>query len=250
MSSTSVKQSRATAIRLSVPVVLGAIVVVSAGLHAAVALSVSSPWIVPDELIYSELAKSLGEGGLPRIRDEVSFAYGLGYPALLAPVWAAFDDVATAYAVAKVLNALVLSLTAVPAYFLTRRFVTSSYALAVGALAVSVPSMLYAGTLMTEVAFYPTFVLALLGIAYALERPTLAAQAAALGAIALASAVKMLAVVLVIAYMVAIVLYQWLESRDRSQLRQRLTAYAPTGSCLPGSSLLRYPPLHCWVEAP
>ena len=103
--------------------VLGAVVFLATALHALFALRSPSIWIVPDELIYSELAKSLGEGGLPKIRGEVSFAYGLGYPLLLAPVWAAFADVETAYAVAKVLNAFLLSLAAVPSYFLSRRFV-------------------------------------------------------------------------------------------------------------------------------
>ena len=50
----------------------------------------------------------------------------------------------------------------------------------------AIPSMLYAGTLMTEVALYPTFVLALLAITVALERPKPMTQLAALAAIALA----------------------------------------------------------------
>ncbi len=114
MSDTRLVQSRAAR---PLGYVLGAVVFLATALHALLALRSPSIWIVPDELIYSELAKSLGEGGLPKIRGEVSFAYGLGYPLLLAPVWAAFADVETAYAVAKVLNAFLLSLAAVPAYF-------------------------------------------------------------------------------------------------------------------------------------
>ena len=97
---------RAVTLRFSVPLVLGAIVTTATAVHAMLALRSPSPWIVPDELIYSELAKSLGEGDLPSIRDEISFGYGLGYPALLAPIWAVFDDATKAYALAKVLNAL------------------------------------------------------------------------------------------------------------------------------------------------
>ncbi|MCS7008259.1 MAG: hypothetical protein NZL88_11960 [Gaiellaceae bacterium] len=92
---------RALPPRLPVAPALAGIVLVAATVHAAIALRSPSPWIVPDELIYAELAKSLGEGGAPRIRDEVSFDYGLGYPLLLAPIWTAFDHVPTAYAAAK-----------------------------------------------------------------------------------------------------------------------------------------------------
>jgi len=237
LSSTSVRsvgETKVTSLPISVRGVLCLTVIAVTVLHAVVALRSPSPWIVPDELIYSELAKSLGQGGLPQIRGEISFAYGLVYPALLAPVWAIFDDVSTVYAVAKVLNALILSLTVVPAFFLARRFVNERCALVVALLSVAVPSMLYAGTLMTEVALYPAFVLALLGIAAALERPAIATQAAALGAIGLASAVKMLAAILVVAYVSAVFLYHWLDTHDGFQWRGRLKAYTPTWIVLGG----------------
>ena len=47
-----------------------------------------------------------------------------------------------------------------------------------GCVVGSVPSLLYAGMLMTEVALYPSFVLAFLAIAVALERPTAVTQVA------------------------------------------------------------------------
>jgi hypothetical protein len=223
---------RVEPIRLPVPLVLGTIVTVATALHATLALRSPSPWIVPDELIYSELAKSLGEGSLPRIRGDVSFDWGLGYPALLAPVWAVLDDVTKAYAVAKILNALVLSLTAVPAYFLARRFVTEGHALVAAGLSVALPSMLYAGTLMTEVALYPVVVMSLFAMAVALERPELRIQAAALGAIALACTIKTLAVVLLPAYIAAICLYQGLDARGSRRWRAGMRDYAPTGFVL------------------
>ncbi|MDQ3380632.1 MAG: hypothetical protein M3546_09985 [Actinomycetota bacterium] len=226
--------SRTVPLRHTVAVVLGVTVLLSTVVHAVLALNSPSPWIVPDELRYSELAKSLADGGLPKIRDEVSFGFGLGYPALLAPLWASFDNVAHAYAVAKVLNALILSITAVPAYFLARRFVTDSSALVVAAMSVSLPSLLYAGTLMTEVALYPAFVLALLGITAALERPSVINQTVALGTIGLASVVKVLGAMLLVAYLVAIFLYHWLDTRQGSQWRLRLRMYRQTLIALSG----------------
>jgi hypothetical protein len=218
---------RAEVLRLPVGVFLAGFVVLSAALHAALALRVQSPWIVPDELIYAELAKSIAGGGLPAIRDEVTFVYGVGYPALIAPAWL-LDDVESAYAVAKVLNAALMSLAAIPAYFLARRFVDERSALVVAALAVGIPSLLYSGMLLTEVALYPTFLLALLAVTAAVERPTLFTQGAALAVIALAVAIKVVAAVLVVAYVAAVVLFTWLETRDRAALRARLRPYAAT----------------------
>lgn len=232
MSLPAATSAPASPIRISVPVALSMTVIVVSALHVILALRIPSPWIVPDELRYAELAKSLADGGLPRIRDEITWEYGLGYPALLAPIWALFEDVTTAYSAAKVLNAVVLGLTAVPAYFLARRFVPERPALIAAALSVSVPSLLYAGTLMTEVALYPAFVLALLAIAVALERPTAVTQVAALGAIALASMVKVLAVTLLIGYVTAVLLYHWLDTRRGRQWRDRLRAYRPTWAAL------------------
>ena len=48
--------------RAAVAIGLAAIVAVATIVHTVLALGLPSPWIVPDELIYSELAKSLGAG--------------------------------------------------------------------------------------------------------------------------------------------------------------------------------------------
>ena len=77
-----------------------------------------------------------------------------------------------AYAAAKGINALVMSLAAIPAYFLARRVLGTWLSLAAAALAVAIPSMVYTGTLMTENAFYPVFLAAVLALVVWLDRPT------------------------------------------------------------------------------
>ena len=57
-----------------------------------------------------------------------------------------------------------MSLAAMPAYFLARRLMGQRLALLAALLAVAIPSMVYTGTLMTENAFYPLFLLAVLGL--------------------------------------------------------------------------------------
>ena len=74
-----------------------------------------------DELIYSELAKSLAGGGRFLLRGEHTAAYGFVYPALISPAWALFDAIPQAYAAAKAINSFVVSLSAIPAYLLARR---------------------------------------------------------------------------------------------------------------------------------
>ena len=215
--------------RARVPVVLGVTVAIAAIAHAALALRSLAPWIVPDELIYSEIAKSLGDGSPPKVRDEVTFEWGLGYPALLAPIWAVVDDVERAYAVAKAWNALILASTAIPAYMLARRFTSEGHALVAAALSVSIPPMLYAGTLMTEVALYPAFVLAVWAIARAVEAPSTRTQLVALGVVGLACMVKSLSSVLIAALVAAIVLYHALDrGRAGESFPKRLRPYAVT----------------------
>ena len=94
---------------------------------------------------------------------------------LIAPGLAALRAVPDAYAAAKAINAVLMSLAAVPAYFLARRLLAPPLALVVAALTVLVPSMLYTGTLMTENAFYPLFLVVALALVATLERADAAA---------------------------------------------------------------------------
>ena len=50
-------------------------------------------------------------------------SYGVVYPVLVSPAYRAFSSVPDAYAAAKGINSILMSLAAVPAYFLARRVV-------------------------------------------------------------------------------------------------------------------------------
>jgi hypothetical protein len=151
---------------------LGGIVVASVGVRIALARRMVAPWIMVDELIYSELAKSFAAHGQFLVRDVPSHGYGFVYPVLISPAWRVFSSVTDAYAAAKTINCVLMSLTAVPAYFLARRVVRPGLALLAATLAVAVPSLVYTGTLMTENAFYPLFTVCALLLVLVLERPT------------------------------------------------------------------------------
>lgn len=198
---------------------LAGLVAVSTGIRYAIGRRAVAPWIMVDELVYSELAKSFADSGRFLVRDHATAAYGIVYPVLLAPAWALFKAVPDAYAAAKAINALVMSLTAVPAYLLARRLLRPPLALLAAALTVSVPSMLYTGTLMTENAFYPVFLLAVLAVVAWLERPTAGWTAAVLALAALAYLTRAQALALGPAIVTAPPLYLWAQRRGWRSLR-------------------------------
>ena len=183
------------------------LVSLSSLIRAVIGLRVASPWILPDEAVYSELAKSIAAGERPSIRDVPVFGWGEVYPALLAPAWALFDDPYWAYRAALLINALIMSLAAVPAYFLARIFVTRRVALLAATMTVLVPSMAYTGVVMTENACYPAFLLAVLLVTRAVRLPTVANQALALTGLGLVAFTRIQTAALVGAYGVAVVVY-------------------------------------------
>ena len=165
---------------------LAGLVVASTAFRYMLARRIAAPWIMVDELIYSELAKSFAATGHFLVRDHQTAAYGFVYPVLISPAWALFSAVPTAYAAAKAIDSLLISLTAIPTYFLARRVVGSWSALGAAALALAVPSMVYSGTLMTENAFYPIFTCTALVMVLWLEQPTIRRTLALLALFAVA----------------------------------------------------------------
>ncbi len=151
---------------------LATIVVVSAALRALLARQLVAPFIMVDELIWSEIARGIADTGEPLLRDQPNPGYSVVYPLLISPAYLLFDSLPTAYAAVKTMNAVLMSLAAIPAFFLARRVVRDSYALLAALLAVAVPSLAYTGTVMTENAFYPLFLAVILVLVVTLERPT------------------------------------------------------------------------------
>jgi glycosyltransferase involved in cell wall biosynthesis len=192
---------------------LAALVVFSAIFRYGLSRRVVAPWIMVDELIYSELAKSFASGGHFLIRDVHHGAYGVVYPVLIAPAWRAFGSVPDAYAAAKTIGSVLMSLTAVPVYFLARRLLSPLWSLLAAALAIAVPSMMYTGTLMTETVFYPIFVCVALALVLALERPTVTRQLVLVAVCLLAFLTRSQAVVLIPAVATAPPLLAWLDRR-------------------------------------
>ncbi|MEX0817399.1 MAG: hypothetical protein WD027_08125 [Gaiellales bacterium] len=218
---------------LVVGLVLAGLVVAAMGVRVLLTRGSAAPWIMIDELIYSEFAKSIADGGGWMNREQPAPFLSL-YPALISPAWLA-GSMETTFGIAKAINAVLMTLGAVPVFFWARRLVPLPYALTAALLVLLLPAFVMTGLLMTENAFFPAFLLALFAIAVALERPTLLRQGAALGALALALGMRYQALVLLAILPSAIFIRAVLEVLARRE--------APHPLRLFGRELLRFWPL-------
>jgi Dolichyl-phosphate-mannose-protein mannosyltransferase len=189
-------------------------------------------WIMPDEAIYASIGENLWRHAELSIFGGGTALYSLVYPALagLPLVVLGLDH---GYTALKAVQALVMSLTAVPVYLWGRRLMSRGWALTAAALTLALPGLLYSGLVMTEVAFLPILVLAAWAMARALEEPVLGRQVVLVLAIAVAAATRLQAMVLVPVLVTALVVKAWFD-RDRHVVRR----FVPTLAGLGGLALL------------
>jgi Dolichyl-phosphate-mannose-protein mannosyltransferase len=185
--------------------VVAVVVCLTAAIWSLLALRLDVPTVFGDELVYWDASRSLAAGDGLAVRGG-TYDFGPLYPALLAPVHLLADGDLEAYRWARVLGALLFSLAAVPVFLLARRLVAPGVALVCAALAVTIPSALYTGFVMTEAAAYPAACLAFLAVVAAAESPTVTRQLLALGAISLATGIRLQLAVLGVALVVVLVL--------------------------------------------
>jgi hypothetical protein len=166
---------------------------------------VPTPWITPDEPIYGLLAQALWRDGDLAILGGPTPYYTAVMPAL-AGVALGLDDLVLGHSLLKVLQAFVMSLAAVPVYLWGRSMLPRRPALLAAALTLALPGLAYSGLVMTEVVFYPAFVLAAWAMALAIDAPTRSHQLFVVGAVCLALATRIQAVVLLPIFVTALAL--------------------------------------------
>ena len=203
---------------------LGALVAGSTGLRAWAALEVPVPWIAPDEMIYGLVGQSLYRGGDLAVLGGPTPFYSFLSPAFVGlPL--SLDDLGLGYDLLKVLQALVMSLAAVPVYLWGRSLLSKPNALVAATLTLAAPGLVYSGLVMTEVLFYPLLVLAAWATAAALTKPTRRRQALLVLAIAAAAATRLQAIVLLPVFVTALGLDAAL-ARSTRNLRRVVPAAA------------------------
>lgn len=200
--------------------IVGVGIAVTAALRGWLASRIAMPWLFSDELVHSELAKSVAAGSLFEIRGRhVNVTYA--YPLVLAPAWL-LSSMGATYAVAKAIGVALVSAAAVPTYLWGRRFVTPIGAAVAAVLVLLLPELALTGALMQENLAFPAFLVAAYALALVLEEPTPARQALLLAAIALAAAARFELLVLVPIVPTAVVLFA------RARLRRYAAVLVPT----------------------
>lgn len=209
------------------------LVAVSSAVWAWQGLRVHGPWFVPDEVVYAELGKSLYRLGHFEILGARPGFFSLLYPLFVGPPLL-LAGIERGYTVAKELQAVAMSLAALPVYCLARSVVSRRWALAAAALALALPALALTGFLMTEVLFYPLFCLAAWLTARVLVRPTLQLQALVLCSILLTALTRLQGLLLAPGFVVTAVLAAGL---SRTGLRS-LLRLAPTLAGLASGAVL------------
>lgn len=235
--------------RVSTAVAVSSIVAVAAVFRIVLGAANHTPKVLGDELVYSGLAKGWALHGEPLLRGSLDVGHSTLYPLLLAPVFRWSANGASAAAAVKVINAVVIALTAIPAFALARRAVPRSWALGVAALSVLMPWTVYSALTMTESLFYPVFVAYAAVLAGTLAQPSAARQVATLGTLAVLVGVRAQGLTVALGTVAAILLVGALDGSVRAALlRFRLTlvvfglglagglAAAVTGIAVPTSS--------------
>jgi hypothetical protein len=192
---------------------LAALVAMSTLAYGLADKRVPGLWIMPDEAIYADRAVRLWQDGSLSVFRGPGAGYGLLYPVLAGP-----SLVLGSLTSLQLLQAFVMSLTAVPVFLYGRRLMPPAYALLAATLTLGSPLLLYSGFVMTEALFYPLAALTLLAITRAVETGAVRDQTIALALIAAAIATRTQAVVFV-AVLAAAALLDSAVARDRSRLR-------------------------------
>src|SRR5581483_3871752 len=221
--------ARAAGVRLRREwVALAALVLVSTALRAWAAVSIPVPWIAPDEMVYGLLGRSLYLHGSLEILGGPTPYYSLLTPALVGFPLSAFGLV-TGLDVLQGLQALVMSLAAVPAFLWARSLVSARWALVAAALTVAVPGLTYAGLMVSEVLFYPLLLVAAWAGAEAIARPTRKTQLLLVLAVLAACATRVQAIVLLPALGTA-ALVDAVLARSATELRRLMPAAGALGA--------------------
>jgi Dolichyl-phosphate-mannose-protein mannosyltransferase len=209
--------------------VLVGLVVASTAIRFTAAQAFTTPWIAPDEMVYGLIGETLWSDGTLTLRGLPTPYYSLLTPALVGAPLAALD-LGDGIQWARLLQALAMSLVAVPTYLWARRLASTVWALAAAAIVLAAPALHYSGFLMTEPLTLTMVTAALLALARALEEPTVWRHGVFVAWATGAAAVRLQALVLIPAFVLAAVI-DALVARDRKRLRQ-LAGFAVAGAIL------------------
>src|SRR4051812_4040682 len=214
--------------------VVGAIVVVS----AAVAAWFTSQMVQfePDEIGYTKIAIQIGDLMQPFStttlgRDRINQLY----PLIISPLYQAFGNLRATQA-AHLLNPLIVSSAAIPAYLLARRVLQGSrgWSYLIAALVAMTPWLTMSAVQLTEVAAFPASVWAMWAMQRGLDEPSPWRDVIAFAVIGVATFGRLQLIILAPVYVAVVVLHEVLFDRRLAWRRLRALHWPVLGIALFG----------------
>jgi hypothetical protein len=206
---------------------LGGLVVASTVARFVLSRGVDAPWIAPDEQLYGLLGRSLVSGdGLTLLGEPVAY-YSVLYPLLVGIpfLWSELED---GVRWVQFLQAVVMSLTAIPVFLWARPLAGGRWALVAAGLTLLMPGLAYSGLFMSEALYFFVGVVAAWVLAMCIQTPTLPRQGLLLVAVGLALATRLQAVGFIAALVLAVSLLAIAE-RTTAPFRRLLPTFAVLG---------------------
>jgi len=139
-------RTRVDRLLAAIPLVGLALIIVT--FYCIEAWTRKTPWLFTDEVEWTQISRAIASTGHAARRGQPVFFKSF-YAYLIAPFWWIHSTHA-AYTAIKFANAVMMSLAAVPTYFLARMLVSRRGAVLAAVLAVAIPGMSYAGTIIPE----------------------------------------------------------------------------------------------------
>lgn len=136
------------------PVTLALVLLAVFCLRLVLSLWIPSPYIITDELLYTKLARSLGEHHTTLFRGAVLNFPAVLYPLLLVPAYLA-PDPTWSFRLAQLTNALLMTSAGLPIALIANRLLGRKAAIPVALLLMAAPYTLYSNVAMSENVFFP-----------------------------------------------------------------------------------------------
>ncbi len=143
----------------AMPILLALFLLGAAARFAACLLLSHNPFVMPDEAVYANIARSLWDGTGVTLRGQPLTYTNLLYPLLIAPAWV-LPLPWGPFRTVQLINCLVMNLAVFPAYGIAHGLTGSrKRALFVAAAAILLPDMILTTRIMAEPLSYPLFLL-------------------------------------------------------------------------------------------
>jgi hypothetical protein len=195
------------------------VVAVSSVVRIVAAWLRQTPAYFPDEYMYAEFSRSLAAGHMPAVRGVDAHFLPFLQPLLTAPAWL-LPSVEAGFRAAQAIDAVAMSLAAVPVYLLARRVgLSSRLAIAAATLSLTLPSLLYSSFIMSEPFAYPIVLGVLAAAVHALDRPGWRSYVIFLALTGVAMFARMQFAVIIPCFVLALVIVVVRERRVREFVR-------------------------------